>query len=200
MDPIANELYRLYSNPTPYEVFPDVREFFHRMRGKPRENIKASKYIRGLKVCDMIFFFNSQIGALTNFDRRIYRVVEQLGLSNDLDFLVCSEDAKYIFALPRRRKKRRKNYFFFLRASKPSPAIFELALSSASAVLSSSDACHVGDDVDKDYLGARAAGFGRALLMDRSGGGESLEDGRVQEEDVCKDFLEVMEKLELPTR
>ncbi len=46
MDPIANELYRLYSNPTPYEVFPDVKEFFHRMRGKPRENIKARKITR----------------------------------------------------------------------------------------------------------------------------------------------------------
>ncbi len=100
---------------------------------------------------------------------------------------------------PEEEKKRENTYFFFLRASKPSPAIFELALSSASAV-PSSDACHVGDDVDKDYLGARAAGFGRALLMDRSGGEGSPADGRVQEEDVCKDFLEVMEKLELPTR
>jgi len=50
--------------------------------------------------------------------------------------------------------------------AKPSPAVFEAALSLAG--VGPGEALHVGDSVDSDIAGARAAGI-RAVLVDRSG-------------------------------
>ena len=50
--------------------------------------------------------------------------------------------------------------------AKPSPAVFEAALSLAG--VGPAEALHVGDSVDSDIAGARAAGI-RAVLVDRSG-------------------------------
>ena len=73
VEPIARDLYILYSNPTPYEVFPDAALFLDTIS-------KAGK--RPFK-----------LGVITNFDRRIHGVMDALDLSRHFDFLVCSEDA-----------------------------------------------------------------------------------------------------------
>ena len=73
VEPIARDLYILYSNPTPYEVFPDAALFLDTIP-------KAGK--RPFK-----------LGVITNFDRRIHGVMDALDLSRHFDFLVCSEDA-----------------------------------------------------------------------------------------------------------
>jgi putative hydrolase of the HAD superfamily len=54
-------------------------------------------------------------------------------------------------------------------ASKPAPAIFEAGL--VAARCSADEAVHVGDSVEHDVEGARAAGM-RALLLEREGGGD----------------------------
>jgi putative hydrolase of the HAD superfamily len=54
-------------------------------------------------------------------------------------------------------------------AAKPDPAIFEAGL--AAAGCSAGEAVHVGDSVDHDVEGARAAGI-RPLLLAREGGGD----------------------------
>jgi putative hydrolase of the HAD superfamily len=54
-------------------------------------------------------------------------------------------------------------------AAKPDPAIFEAGL--AAAGCSAAEAVHVGDSVDHDVEGARAAGI-RPLLLAREGGGD----------------------------
>jgi putative hydrolase of the HAD superfamily len=52
---------------------------------------------------------------------------------------------------------------------KPDPAIFAAALELAGC--GADEAVHVGDTVAEDIAGAEAAGI-RALLLDRSGGGD----------------------------
>jgi putative hydrolase of the HAD superfamily len=54
-------------------------------------------------------------------------------------------------------------------ALKPDPAIFALALDLAGC--EPEEALHVGDTVEEDVEGARAAGV-RALLVDREGDGD----------------------------
>ena len=51
--------------------------------------------------------------------------------------------------------------------AKPAPAVFEAALEIAG--VAPDEALHVGDSLDNDIEGARAAGI-RAVLVDRSGG------------------------------
>jgi putative hydrolase of the HAD superfamily len=54
-------------------------------------------------------------------------------------------------------------------AAKPDAAIFEAALTAAGCA--PGEAIHVGDSIEKDVEGARAAGI-RALLLAREGGGD----------------------------
>ena len=53
---------------------------------------------------------------------------------------------------------------------------------------------HIGDDVAKDYLGARGVGW-HALLIDR--GSSSDTSHQVEEDHVCWDFGDVQRKLGL---
>jgi putative hydrolase of the HAD superfamily len=71
---VARELYINYATQAPYEVFPDATKFL--------DSMQAARDARKVRV-----------GALTNFDRRIYSLVSSLGLSTKFDFITCSEDA-----------------------------------------------------------------------------------------------------------
>lgn len=59
---------------------------------------------------------------------------------------------------------------------KPDPAIFSAALDVAGC--SADEAIHVGDTVEEDIAGAGAAGI-RALLIDRTGGGDIASLGEI---------------------
>ena len=83
--------------------------------------------------------------AVSNWDCSLPDVLEAAGLARHLDAVVTSADAG---------------------ASKPHPAIFELALRAAGAGPLKS--VHVGDSPENDLAGARAAGI-RCVLIDRSG-------------------------------
>ena len=54
---------------------------------------------------------------------------------------------------------------------------------------------HIGDDVAKDYVGARGVGW-HALLINR-GGSDNDSASEVGEDHVCRDFVEVRRKLGL---
>lgn len=82
---------------------------------------------------------------VSNWDASLARVLERAGLAPLLDGVVTSAQVG---------------------AAKPQPAIFEAAL--ALAGVRASEALHVGDNVDEDYRGARAAGID-ALWLDRDG-------------------------------
>lgn len=152
VDHLAADLYDHYSNPTPYEVYPDAAGFLKLMRER--------RHDRQLK-----------LGVITNFDRRVHGVLADLDLADKFDFVVCSEEAA---------------------ASKPSPRIFDVALAAAGGSTNVEEAWHIGDDMEKDYLGAKEAGW-RALLLDRHD--VWRRDKRAANEDICDDLLEAKEKL-----
>jgi len=81
------------------------------------------------------------IGVISNFDYRVYGVLDALGLGATLDSTTISSEAGY---------------------AKPAPEIFELALGKHR--LARSECLHVGDSIPLDIVGAKAAGI-RAVLM-----------------------------------
>ncbi|HEY3382828.1 MAG TPA: HAD-IA family hydrolase [Vicinamibacterales bacterium] len=85
------------------------------------------------------------VGVITNYDARVYAVLDTLGLSPLLDSVTIPADVG---------------------ASKPDAAIFAHAL--VRHGLDASDALFVGDELEDDYRGAVEAGM-QALLLDRDG-------------------------------
>jgi putative hydrolase of the HAD superfamily len=83
---------------------------------------------------------------VSNWDVSLHGVLERLSLTPLLDAILTSAEAG---------------------ARKPSPAIFEQALRLAR--VTAEDAVHVGDSLEEDVAGARAAGV-RAVLISRGGG------------------------------
>lgn len=92
-----------------------------------------------------------RLGIISNFDSRVYDVMERLGIYGYFDTFVISSEAGY---------------------AKPSHAIFLTALEKAGA--DSGESIHVGDDLKNDFHGPRALGI-RAILLDREGEYASLE-------------------------
>jgi len=84
-------------------------------------------------------------GLITNYDTRVYRVLDALGLASRLNSVTIPANAG---------------------ASKPDGRIFAHALDQAG--IAPGDALHVGDSLGDDYQGAMAAGV-NALLLDRDG-------------------------------
>jgi len=75
-------------------------------------------------------------GVVSNFDRRLPKILEGLGLAAQLDAIVLPSDA---------------------RAAKPDRRIFALALERIG--VTAAEALFVGDDAQRDIEGARAAGL-----------------------------------------
>lgn len=91
-----------------------------------------------------------RLGIISNFDSRVYDVMERLGIYGYFDTFVISSEAGY---------------------AKPSHGIFLTALEKAG--VSSEESIHVGDDLKNDFHGPRALGI-RAILLDREGEYASL--------------------------
>ena len=91
-----------------------------------------------------------RVVAVSNWDVSVLEVLEQTGLAPLLDGAVSSAA---------------------IGVAKPSPAVFEHALSLAGA--QAADAVHVGDSPSEDVAGARAAGI-TPVLIDRAGDGERV--------------------------
>ena len=149
LDKIARDLYQSYATESPYEVFPDARDFMDRINS-----------VDGV-----------QLGAVTNFDKRIFNIIEALGLR--FDFVVCSEAAK---------------------SSKPNRGIFDQALR-VGHVEDGKFALHIGDDLRNDYHGSQNAGW-NSIWLDRENAYDRRSGQNVQSADhVCKDFHEISEKV-----
>lgn len=116
------ELYDRFAGPGSWRLFPDALPALQEL--KRRGKI---------------------LGIISNWDSRLFGIVEGLGLSGHLDFVLASAVAG---------------------AAKPSPKIFEEALKRAG--VSGSEALHVGDSLEDDIQGAERAGI-RAALLDRKG-------------------------------
>jgi len=107
-----------------------------------------------------------EIGVISNFDNRLHDIIHSTGLSKFVNFVITAEDAK---------------------SSKPEPEIFDFALErSGLKDVEPREVLHVGDDMDKDYHGARGVGW-NSVLVDRWGVGYTL----VQEEHVVQNISDI---------
>lgn len=95
-----------------------------------------------------------RLGVISNFDSRLFRILEGLGLRQYFDSVTISSEAGY---------------------AKPAPEIFQAALAEIGAT--ASDSVHVGDSEHMDLRGAQQAGF-RAILIDAGMTGPLQVDGR----------------------
>jgi putative hydrolase of the HAD superfamily len=81
------------------------------------------------------------LGVISNFDYRLYHILDGLGLSRWFDSITISSEAGY---------------------AKPSAKVFEIAL--AQHQLAPADAIHVGDSEQLDLAGASAVGMAAVLV------------------------------------
>lgn len=83
------------------------------------------------------------VGVISNFDPRLNDILQNVSLHKYFNFIVTSYETGY---------------------SKPDKRIFKTAIERCASAVTPSEALHIGDDVVKDYEGARAAGW-HALLV-----------------------------------
>ncbi|MDI6715726.1 MAG: HAD-IA family hydrolase [Actinomycetota bacterium] len=119
---LAREIYHEFGHHHRWELFPDVRSTF--------EELKEL----GLK-----------IGIVSNWDSRLTSLCFGIGITDYLDFVMCSAVVGRI---------------------KPQPEIFQMALDRAK--VKPEETIHVGDHYYADVLGARSVGI-TPVLINRTG-------------------------------
>ncbi len=115
-------LYDLFSEAKTWKLYPETRETLFSLKE-----------------------MNLRLGIISNFDSRLFALLEGLGIKEFFESVVASTSAG---------------------AAKPSKKIFEKALKIYG--LEPGEALHVGDSYEIDFIGAQNAGVG-AVLIDRSG-------------------------------
>ncbi|MEW6296815.1 MAG: HAD-IA family hydrolase, partial [Thermodesulfobacteriota bacterium] len=112
-DAYFEALFACFAQPQSWQLYPDAEDTLHRLRR------------RGLR-----------LGVISNFDSRLFGILEGLGIAHFFDSVVISARAG---------------------AAKPDRAIFLQALSALD--VRPEEALHVGDSYEADVVGARAAGL-----------------------------------------
>ncbi len=112
-DAFFNELYTLFAQPEAYRTFPESIEVL--------QQLQRDGYI---------------VGVISNWDNRLPRILDGLGLSTHLDHISISAVVGW---------------------EKPHPEIFQQALDAVS--VSAERALHIGDSLSEDIKGAEQAGL-----------------------------------------
>jgi putative hydrolase of the HAD superfamily len=133
-DDFFETLFAFFANPTNWQLKPEATAALHRLKEK------------GLG-----------LGVISNFDSRLYRILETLELKPLFDSITISSEAG--FAKPRRE-------------------VFEMAL--AKHRLQPAEAMHVGDSVRLDFEAAAAVGMSAVLVDPGLDGPVSIEDRRAR--------------------
>jgi putative hydrolase of the HAD superfamily len=120
-EPFFDELHDLFAEPGVWKLYPEVNEVLR--------SLKEQKFI---------------LGMVSNWDSRLLKLCEGLGIDGYFDFKVISA----VFG-----------------AAKPNPKIFEEALRKAD--VSAGEVIHIGDSLEDDVRGAHLAGI-KAIWLDRS--------------------------------
>lgn len=126
---IARRVYDEFGDPSRWQPYGDVFPALERLQA------------RGLK-----------LGIISNWDTRLSRLIDGLGIAEMLDTVVSSAEVGL---------------------HKPDPRIFELACERVA--LAPSECAHVGDHHYADVIGAEAVGM-HPVLIDRFGGAIPAED------------------------
>lgn len=163
---LSTELYQKFATKEAYSLYPDVKDFFL--------ELQKYKISRPTKLIQWPYE-KVIIGVITNSDNRVPGILQSFGLEvasrrfdtttkfdadydpdKDIDFVVMSYDVGH---------------------EKPDRRIFDAATSILSETLASDkkgskaedfEKLYVGDDLENDWDGAKAAGWA-AVLLDRSG-------------------------------
>jgi putative hydrolase of the HAD superfamily len=114
------------------------------------------------------------LGMISNFDHRLYRILEGLGLAGQFQSVTISSEAGY---------------------AKPSPEIFRIALAKHGA--NADEALHVGDSEHLDVAGATAAGIA-AVLIDPAAPARLLVEGRTARISSLDAVLEAADSIPFP--
>lgn len=125
-DEMFHELYWRFADVDVWRLFPDAMPALLEAR------------VRGLK-----------IALISNWDVRLRRLIEGMGIMSLFDAMVISTEAGF---------------------EKPDPRIYQIACERLA--VQPSQALHIGDSEREDVEGARGAGVG-ALLVDRKASGQS---------------------------
>ncbi|CAK1554036.1 unnamed protein product [Leptosia nina] len=86
-----------------------------------------------------------ELGVISNFDPRLHEVLHQLNLTTYFKFVLTSYEVGY---------------------NKPDKAIFQLAKMQTKFNISSEECLHIGDDYEKDFEGAKGAGWEAILVTE----------------------------------
>jgi putative hydrolase of the HAD superfamily len=148
-DDFFETLFAFFADPAHWQVDPEAAATLHRLRE------------RGL-----------QLGVISNFDFRLYQILEALELIPHFDSVTISSQAG--FAKPRRE-------------------VFEAAL--AKHGLRPAEALHVGDSVRLDFEAAAAVGMSAALVDPGLDGPLSIEDrkARIRSLAYLKEVTQVLD-------
>ncbi|MBL8863084.1 MAG: HAD-IA family hydrolase [Planctomycetes bacterium] len=140
---LSRGLFARFSDPATFELFPGALELLDAARA------------RGLT-----------LGIVSNWSARLPPLLERLGVTTRVDFVLCSAIEEL---------------------EKPDPAIFQRALERAG--VAAGEALHAGDDLEKDVLGARRVGI-RAVLVDHAGTRRDLSHPRAGSLPELRDQIE----------
>jgi len=144
-DPFFDELHDLFAEPGVWKLYPEVEEVLR--------SLKEQKFI---------------LGMVSNWDSRLLKLCEGLGIDRYFDFKVISA----VFG-----------------AAKPSPKIFEEAVRKAN--VPAGEVVHVGDSLEDDVRGAHLAGI-KAIWLDRSGRHAALAKDHRDFVTVIRDLRELI--------
>ena len=144
-DPFFNELHTLFAEPGVWRLYPEVEGVLRALKGK--------KFI---------------IGMVSNWDSRLLKLCEGLGIDRYFDFKVISA----VFG-----------------AAKPDPKIFQEALRQAD--VRADEAVHVGDSLEDDVRGAHLVGI-KTLWLDRSNRHGTLTRDHQDFVNVIRDLRELL--------
>jgi len=140
---LAGRVYDEFGDASRWRLYSDVLPAFERLRAR-----------------------DISLGIISNWDSRLTRVLDGLGVGEYVDTIVSSADVNL---------------------RKPDPRIFELACSRLG--VRAGEAAHVGDHHYSDVVGATAAGL-RAVLVDRSGSVATRKDsGAIADFDRLEEAL-----------
>lgn len=117
---ISTELIEFYSSSDAYYVEPEF--------------LPLLKYLNGRKII---------IGAISNTDQRLKRILSKLRILDYFEFVVTSYGAGFV---------------------KPDSRIFDYALNQLNSSVLPSSTVHIGDSVLNDYVGAKNAGWNSILV------------------------------------
>jgi putative hydrolase of the HAD superfamily len=144
-DPFFDELHDLFAEPRVWKLYPEAEEVLR--------SLKEQKFI---------------LGMVSNWDRRLFKLCEGLGIDPYFDFKVISA----VFG-----------------AAKPNPKIFEEALKKAAVPAGA--VIHVGDSLEDDVRGAHLAGI-KAIWLDRSDRHRTLTQGHQDFVTMIRDLRELL--------